>query len=59
MRLKKIVTEIEKTGKLYRDSESNESREIYNQYIELIILNEVNVDKRYDLSGYWGRLTNE
>ena len=59
MNLKKIVIEIEKTGKLYRDSESSESRETYNQYIELIISKEVDVDKRYDLSGYWGRLTNE
>ena len=51
-----MVREIERIGILYRDSESIEAKESYNQYIELIITNEAEKTQQYNLNDYWMRL---
>lgn len=52
--LKKIVDEIESTYINYRTS-SKEIRKIYNEHIELIIL-EAPKSEQYNLCDYWERL---
>ena len=54
--LKDIVEDIEHIGKIYRDSDSKDARESYNQYRELIIT-EAPKSERYNLCNYWDRLT--
>lgn len=56
--LKEIVTEIEVFGKMYNDSNNKEARKVYDQYINLIIINEVEKSQQYNLCDYWERLVN-
>lgn len=56
MKLQDIVKEIERMGKMYRDSKNPEARKSYDQYIELIILNEAEQPQQYNLNDYWTRL---
>ena len=53
--LKNIVEEIEKFGKLYKNSNDKDARREYNQYIELIIT-ETDKSEQYNLCDYWERL---
>ena len=55
MKLKEIVKEIEKTGKIYRNSKDKEERKAYNQYIDLLIT-EADQPQQYNLFDYWDRL---
>lgn len=56
MKLKKIVKEIESTGEKYRKSKDKLIRDSYNQYIELLIINEAEKSQQYNLCDYWERL---
>ena len=56
MKLTKIVKEIDRIGKMYRDSESSEAKKEYNHYIELIIFNEAEESQQHNLNDYWERL---
>lgn len=56
MKLKDIVKEVERIGEMHRDSQSKEAKESYNQYIELIIINEAEQSQQYNLNDYWTRL---
>ena len=57
MKLHDIVKEIDRMGRLYRNSESSEAKKTYSQYVELIISDESEKSQQYNLNDYWSRLT--
>lgn len=56
MKLSEIVKEIERVGEMYRENSHEESKKVYEQYIELIIQNDAEKSEQYNLNNYWGRL---
>ena len=56
--LKEIVEEVEKFGKFYRETDDKMIRGVYNNHIELVIL-EAPVYEQYNLCDYWERLKYE
>lgn len=55
-KLKEIVEEIEDLSKIFKDSDNENAKKTYNQYIELIIT-ETPKTEQYNLNDYWSRLT--
>lgn len=53
--LKDLVEEIERMGNLYRGSDNLDAREVYNQYVELIIT-DAPKSEQYKLCDYWSQI---
>ena len=58
MELSEIVKEIERMGILHRDSENEDAKKAYNQYVNLIIT-EAEKSQQYNLCDYWDRIKYE
>lgn len=57
--LQEIVEEIEKVGKWYGDISDEGVRKAYDQYINLIISNDVDITQQHDLYNKWNEIKNE